>query len=104
MAGDLSWGWGLGVCWQGAPGGKRLLAESFVGGGGGVRCLAHKQQGLPGVLAPERCCTVWGRTVGSALYLPGCEPGGMASLKGAIHPEGFGSTTLAVVTSRQTGG
>ena len=28
----------------------------------------------------------------------------MASLKGAIHPEGFRSTTLEVVTSRQTGG
>ena len=29
--------------------------------GGVVRCLAHKQQGLPGVLAPKRCCMVWGQ-------------------------------------------
>ena len=82
MARDLNWR-GLVFAVGGAPGGKRLL------GGQGPCLLA--------VAAWTACSTsnaAWpgAGEWGPALYPPGWEPGGVAPLKGVIHPECFRST------------
>lgn len=84
--------------------GRGFLQKVFWGWGGWCGAWPTSSRGCLECLLPRDAAWSGVGEWGSALYLPGCEPGGMASLKGAIHPEGFRSTTLEVVTSRQTGG